>query len=348
MKGKKLDRLCAYLCRRLERRELVTEDLISEYIHEMEGAVRQRMIKLGFDFFDLREYCRTFQSGSLSEEERFSYAVGCVWGASELYREICSGDERKQYEDRLSPDSKLFMVLKTIAEHPGLLRKELLELLEPQMESTALSHITSELQKRGYLLEQRLGREKCFYPSGQGDELVETYSKEGSRSAKEEAATRIDKDKVAIKVSAELSKQPVINMVRQWKNQKQVPVLSYSDGTMVKHELPELHIKKERWSCPSEQDDTLKADCWKGINVLSVAEESAAKFDFDNLYINTEYLVKLGMRKSRELSFNVADMKNDQFEQSGDVFHEGIFEVFNYENDELKKKNLQSDKYALV
>lgn len=189
MKERRFDKVCAYLCKLLERKEPVPEDVVADYITELEKAVRQQTHRQNYDFHDLTDMCRKFHMYQADENEQRAYALGSIWGASELYKEIFAGIKKSSYETRsLAPDTKLFHILKVIAEHPGITRKELLDLFGKSSSESALSHNTGTLEKRGYISPQKIGQEKIFYASVQGDELVASVNSKAAALQQEQTA----------------------------------------------------------------------------------------------------------------------------------------------------------------
>jgi hypothetical protein len=185
----KLTMICDYLCKLVQQRETVSLEILSDYISEIQKLIGEEKKTKEFSYYELVDRCRRYQESTMKESERFSYMVGAILGTAELYDRYCEELDSRKFETRqLSPTSRQYMVLSMISEQPGISRKELLNRMPDKRSDTALSHITSTLQKRNYITFCKVGQEKEFYATERGDNYVVLVKAQQQKSVADEMA----------------------------------------------------------------------------------------------------------------------------------------------------------------
>lgn len=196
MKKNRFIQICEYLSQIVQRKEKVSEEIISEYVAELARIALKQTKKQDFSFYELENRCRTYQIYQMKEAESFAFMLGNIMGASSLFQQICQEKDLKTYEERvLSPTSVQFLALELISENPGISRKELCKKIPGARSSSALSHLTGLLKREQYIIAQKVGQEKRFFATTRGDEFIHAVHQQND-SQDEQGCTAMDSNMI--------------------------------------------------------------------------------------------------------------------------------------------------------
>lgn len=168
----------SYLLQHIRDKKGLTPGILYDVSKLAAEVIRNHLYsRLDDNYYVLMEHVEKYQNfqANQGEETSYSFSMGELSGIVKLLEEV---QKQEESASKISSDLNRYQEKKNIFtvvnEEPGITHKQLAR--RCGMEISNLSHLMSPMESDGYFYSRKSGRNKYYFLSGKGRELLEKMS----------------------------------------------------------------------------------------------------------------------------------------------------------------------------